>query len=143
MGRGSAYPQKEHQTRCRRENFGALLEAVSRRLETIYARATGMSFPVDRALLGALLSEEDRRAGPSALCERFSSFASRYGERVRAIHRDYLHDPRRPAILDDGCTLVILEGLERDRFNMRYRWSRVGQEAELRQLAAIWGRPIS
>jgi hypothetical protein len=72
-----------------------------------------------------------------------SSFVARHGQRVRGIHRDYLDDPRRPGVLDDACCLLIFDGLERDRFTLRSHWPATRDETELRQLAAIWAKPIS
>jgi hypothetical protein len=98
---------------------------------------------VDQELLEQLLSAADCRAGTSAVRERLSFFVARHRRRVRRIHRDYLSDPRRPGVLDDACCLLVFECLERDRFTLRSRWPATREEAELRQLAAIWGTPIS
>jgi hypothetical protein len=146
-GNKHRHEQEEREPRRggrRRADATATLAAkLAPELAELQAQITGSRRAVDRALLAQLLSEEDCRAGPSALRARLSSFASRHGERVRVIHCDYLEDPRRPGVLDDACCLFIFEGLERDRFTLRSRWPATREEAELRQLAAIWAKPIS
>jgi|ERR1700722_11068156 len=112
-------------------------------ISDLHAQITGSRPAVDRALLAQLLSDEDCRAGPGALRARLSSFVACHGQQVRHIHRDYLEDPRRPGVLDDACCLLIFDGLSRDRFSLRSRWPATREEAELRQLAAIWTKPIS
>jgi hypothetical protein len=109
----------------------------------LHAQITEISPTVDRVLLAELLSEEDCCAGIAAVRERLSSFVVRHWQLLRTIHCNYLGDPRRPGILDDVCCLLVFAGLERDRFALRVRWPAIRTEAELRQLAAIWGTPIS
>jgi hypothetical protein len=137
---------QEHEPRRRggcRDEITALAAQLAPEVAALHAQITGTTSAVDQALLAQLLSEEDCRAGTGALRARLSSFVGHHGQRVRRIHRDYLGDPRRPGVLDDACCLLVFEGLERDRFTLRSRWPATREEIELRQLAAIWGRPIS
>jgi hypothetical protein len=117
------------------EELGAL---VSR----LHKQITGAAGTLDKALLMQLVSTSDRRAGVGELASRLSGFVARWSTRLQAINRDYLHDPRRPPLLDDACCLLVFEGLERDRFTLRSRWPATREEAELRQLAAIWAKPL-
>ncbi len=149
MAHGDIYrhEQEEHEPqrrgRCRADATATLAAKLAPELAELHGQITGTRRAVNRALLAQLLSEEDCRAGPGALRARLSSFVARHGQRVRCIHSDYLDDPRRPGVLDDACCLLIFEGLERDRFILRSRWPAMREEAELRQLAAIWAKPIS
>lgn len=149
MTRGNIHrhEQEEHEPRrrgqCRADVTATLAANLAPELAEFHAQITGSRRAVDRALLAQLFSEEDCCAGHGALRARLSSFVAHHGQRVRGIHRDYLNDPRRPGVLDDACCLLIFEGLERDRFTLRSRWPATREEAELRQLAAIWAKPIS
>jgi len=136
--------QEPRWRRRRRAHVGATLAAeLAPHLAELHAQITGTKSAVDQELLVQLLSEGDYCAGTDVVRERLSTFIALHRQRVRGIHRDYLGDPRRPGVLDDGCCLLVFEGLERDRFTLRARWPATREEAELRQLAAIWGTPIS
>ncbi|MGC2372371.1 MAG: hypothetical protein WA484_00710 [Solirubrobacteraceae bacterium] len=149
MTRGNTHrhDQDEHDPRREaghRSDVTATLAAeLAPEIVEFHAQITGSRRSVDRALLAQLLSDEDCRAGPGALRARLSSFVACHGQRVRRIHRDYLDDPRRPGVLDDACCLLIFDDLNRDRFSLRSRWPATREETELRQLAAIWAKPIS
>ena len=127
----------------RNDLTAALAADLAPELEELHEQITGTGSGLDGALLAQLLSDDDCRAGSAALRARMSLFVARHRTRIRQIHRDYLGDPRRPHILDDACCLLVFEGLDRDRFSLRSRWPPTRQEAELRQLAAIWAKPIS
>jgi hypothetical protein len=147
VARACRHGNVEHEPR-RRGAYCADLPArlaaeLAPELAELHAKITGTRSAVDQELLGQLLSEEDCCAGTGAVRKRLSSFVARHRQRVREIHCDYLGDPRRPGVLDDACCLLIFEGLESDRFTFRARWPATREEAELRQLAAIWAKPIS
>lgn len=147
MARGRRHRHAEHEP-SRRGGYCAdatatLAAELAPELAELHAQITGTRSAVDQELLAQLLSEEDCCAGTGAVRERLSSFVARHRQQMCGIHCDYLGDPRRPGVLDDACCLLVFDGLERDRFTLRSHWPATREEAELRQLAAIWGIPIS
>jgi hypothetical protein len=90
----------------------------------------------------AALAELYGSRSAAEILDRFvEPFARSHQQQLHRLYEAYADDSRRPPLLSTPASILILERLSNDRFNLRQSWLPEEPMDSYEDLAAIWGVP--